>query len=106
MPSNKKKNINQLSPFVFCTFIFREDMKNTRYVFINSKKYILFCSIVFSDSVFLSCFDLFYIIKREKVRSSVYFSPIHTASWKSLTLFGAWRTEGLKLQFCPKEFVI
>lgn len=64
-------------------------MKSTCYIFINSEKYILLCSIGFSDSMFLNCFDLFYVIKREKVRSPVYFSPIHTALWKSLTLFGA-----------------
>lgn len=70
----KKKKFSFLPVGVFHLYLLGGYEKHSCYVFINSKKYILLCLIEFSDSMCLNYFDLFYVIKMERVKSSVVFA--------------------------------
>lgn len=71
----KKKNYYSFLPVgVFHLYLLGGYEKHSCYIFINSKKYIFLCLTGFFDSMSLNYFDLFYVIKRERIKSSVLFT--------------------------------
>lgn len=70
----KKYYFSFLLVDVFRLYLLGGYEKHSCYTFINSKKYIFLCLTGFFDSMSLNYFDLFYIIKRERIKSSVLFT--------------------------------